>query len=242
MQSFLSASKFNKTLFFINPTNLYQEYCNAYAYQYMVKKGIIAPDKQIVLQEARISWKTIKVQDQDTILQQIQEYLASQPRVIYNHHAIFSINSAKSSNNHSYIAESRSIFTKTPNLPPNALGQRHATKIIQECQERLTENQVLYQLTSDKDLKTLVKKRLQTNDKSIKEHQTRLKQLKCHAEAQRCLVAKKAKLLEESIVEQYDTPGRPSLAMQIPDLCDKIHDCVEFSAANYKRRKTTIKA
>ena len=218
MQSFLSAPKFNKTLFFINPTNLYQEYCNAYAYQYMVKKGIIAPDKQIVLQEARISWKTIKVQDQDTILQQIQEYLASQPRVIYNHCAIFSINSAKSSNNHSYIAESRSIFAKTPNLPPNALGQRHATKIIQECQERLTENQVLYQLTSDKELKTLVEKRIQTDDKSIKEHQTRLKQLKRYAEAQRRLVAKKAKLLEEGIVEQYDTPGRPPLAMQIPDL------------------------
>ncbi|CAG8560636.1 6028_t:CDS:2 [Ambispora leptoticha] len=40
-----------------------QKYCNAYAYQYMVKKDIIAPDKQIILQEARISWKTIKVQD-----------------------------------------------------------------------------------------------------------------------------------------------------------------------------------
>ncbi|CAG8741930.1 6780_t:CDS:1, partial [Ambispora leptoticha] len=51
-------------------------------------------------------------------------------------------------------------------------------------QERLIENQVLYQLTSDKELKTLVKKRIQTDDKSIKEYQTRLKQLKHHTEAQ----------------------------------------------------------
>jgi hypothetical protein len=55
------------------------------------------------------------------------------------------------------------------------------------------------------------------------------------------LVSKKNKLLEEGIVEKYDTPERPSVAMKDPDLWDKIHNSIEFEAAHAKRRKVIIK-
>src|SRR6185369_8478767 len=74
-----------------------------------------------------------------------------------------------------------------------------------------------------------------------KDQKIRLERLKRHASAQTKLVAKKAKLLEENIVEKYDRPGRPSAAMLHPDFWDKIHSCIEFGAAHIKRRKVTIK-
>lgn len=45
---------------------------------------------------------------------------------------------------------------------------------------------------------------------------------------------KKAKLLEEGIVEKYDELGRPSAAMIDPNLWNKIHKCVEFGSAHSK--------
>ncbi|RGB23964.1 hypothetical protein C1646_773756 [Rhizophagus diaphanus] len=49
-----------------------------------------------------------------------------------------------------------------------------------------------------------------------------------------------SKIIEEQkigIVEKYDTPGRPSIAMKNPDLWDKIHNSIEFGAAHAKCRK-----
>ena len=68
-----------------------------------------------------------------------------------------------------------------------------------------------------------------------------IKKLKRHAQAQARLEDKKAKMLEEGIVEKYNGPRRPSAAMIHPDFWDKIHDCIEFGAAHKKRRKVVVK-
>ncbi|CAG8826945.1 19993_t:CDS:2, partial [Gigaspora rosea] len=44
------------------------------------------------------------------------------------------------------------------------------------------------------------------------------------AEAQAKFRAKKLKQINEGVVEQYDTPRRPPVAILYPDLWDKIHD------------------
>jgi len=39
----------------------------------------------------------------------------------------------------------------------------------------------------------------------------------------------------------YNTPGQPSFLMNDPELLDKMNNCVEFGAADHKRRKEIIK-
>jgi len=39
----------------------------------------------------------------------------------------------------------------------------------------------------------------------------------------------------------YDTRGRPSFLINDPNLMEKMHDSVEFGAADHKRRKEVIK-
>ncbi|CAB4483265.1 unnamed protein product [Rhizophagus irregularis] len=87
----------------------------------------------------------------------------------------------------------------------------------------------------------MLSSKLIEEQKVVSEQNARLNKLKRHADTQAKLAAKKNKLLEEGIVERYDTPGRPSAAMKDPELWDKIHDSIEFGAAHAKRRKVVIK-
>jgi len=48
-------------------------------------------------------------------------------------------------------------------------------------------------------------------------------------------------LEKENIVEVYNTPGRPSYLMKDPNLLEKMHNSIEFGAADHKRRKEVIK-
>ncbi|CAG8687882.1 9119_t:CDS:2 [Cetraspora pellucida] len=52
---------------------------------------------------------------------------------------------------------------------------------------------------------------------------------------------KEKKQLEDEIVEIYDTRRCLSELQKNPDLLNQIHECVEFGAADKKRRKTVIK-
>lgn len=42
-------------------------------------------------------------------------------------------------------------------------------------------------------------------------------------------------------MEIYDASSHPSFFIKDPNLLKKMHDCVEFEAADYKRQKETIK-
>ena len=43
------------------------------------------------------------------------------------------------------------------------------------------------------------------------------------------------------MVIKYDTPGRPPLIYQYPDIHDHIHACIEFGEADAQRRHEIIK-
>ena len=99
----------------------------------------------------------------------------------------------------------------------------------------------MVEITTDDSLKVVLKAKIIEEQKTILEQHALLNKLKRHAEAQSKLRTKKQKLLEEGVVEKYDSPGRPSAAMKDPELWDKIHESVEFGAAHAKRRKVVIK-
>ncbi|CAG8779087.1 9138_t:CDS:2, partial [Rhizophagus irregularis] len=42
-------------------------------------------------------------------------------------------------------------------------------------------------------------------------------------------------VLKENVVEIYDTSGHPLFFIKDPNLSEKMHDCVKFGAADYKR-------
>jgi hypothetical protein len=70
----------------------------------------------------------------------------------------------------------------------------------------------------------------------------KIKKLKRQASYQRKSRGKKAKLLQENQeIIKYDSPSHPSLLIQYPDLHEHIHECIEFGAADKKRRKKLLK-
>ncbi|CAG8570923.1 1439_t:CDS:2 [Dentiscutata erythropus] len=75
----------------------------------------------------------------------------------------------------------------------------------------------MYGISTDKSFKKTLLSNIINEKKVITEQKTRLEKLKCHAKAQAKLSEKKAKLLEEGIVEKYEGPGRPLAAMAYPD-------------------------
>ncbi|CAG8733199.1 12417_t:CDS:2, partial [Funneliformis mosseae] len=55
--------------------------------------------------------------------------------------------------------------------------------------------------------------------------------------AQGKLQEQKRQLLENNVVEKYDSPGRPLYSLKNPELYNQLHICVEFSSANNRQRK-----
>jgi hypothetical protein len=120
-------------------------------------------------------------------------------------------------------------------------SQQNAAEKINLATKNLAEYQKMIEITTDDSLKVTLQTKIINEKKIILEQHALLNKLKRHAEAQSKLRTKKQKLLEEGVVEKYDTPGRPSAAMKDPELWDKIHDSIEFGAAHAKRRKVVIK-
>ncbi|CAB4475417.1 unnamed protein product [Rhizophagus irregularis] len=106
------------------------------------------------------------------------------------------------------------------NPPPNAAAQKKAAEIINATNMKLAELQQIYNFTSDYEIWcNLMEPGYQCNNRE-----------------------KKAKLLQErQEVIQYSSPGHPSLLTQYFDLHEHIHECIEFRAADKKRRKEIIK-
>ncbi|EXX54950.1 hypothetical protein GLOIN_2v1766467 [Rhizophagus irregularis DAOM 181602=DAOM 197198] len=76
----------------------------------------------------------------------------------------------------------------------------------------------------------------------LHDEDNKIKKLKRQAGYQQKSRAKKARLLQEhQEVILYDSPGRPPFLTQYPNLIEHIHECIEFGAADKKRRKEIIK-
>ncbi|CAG8672204.1 16126_t:CDS:2, partial [Racocetra fulgida] len=80
MQSFLKAPKFDKQFFYKPPTDLYQEFCNAYAYSEQAAHCNIIPNKQKVEKNSG--------QNETIIREKIQAYLATEPYIIRSYQRI----------------------------------------------------------------------------------------------------------------------------------------------------------
>ena len=59
MQIFLSTPDFSKSFLYKNPGNIYQRYCNVYAYTYLVHSGI-PQNKENLVKECNLAWKETK--------------------------------------------------------------------------------------------------------------------------------------------------------------------------------------
>ncbi|CAG8821292.1 46399_t:CDS:2, partial [Gigaspora margarita] len=99
------------------------------------------------------------------------------------------------------------------------LAQRHALELTQEAESKIDEYECLLIHTKKKHFNLL----------------------QSRAAAQGRFREKRKKQLNDGIVEIYDTRGRPSEFQKNPNLLDQIHKCVEYGAADKKRRKTVIK-
>ena len=246
MQSFLTAPKFNKVFFYKEPQDLYQEFCNAFAYY---KQAVLCdpkPNRQKLMQECVAAWKQAKHQDKSLIYDKINEYFNTVSSHTRFHQSFFIRHNVANSNSSRIPLLSspptlRNTSSSQQILPKNAVAQRTAMEKIETATKNLLEYERMYSLTTNEHLKESLESNITDERNLIKDQEIRLEKLKCHADAQAKLVAKKAKLLEEGIIEKYDGPGRPSAAMCYSDFWDKIHSCVEFGAAHTKRRKTIIK-
>ena len=55
------------------------------------------------------------------------------------------------------------------------------------------------------------------------------------------LIKRKENIEKDNVVEMYNTPGRPSFLINDHNLLEKMHNSIEFGAADHKRRKEIIK-
>ncbi|CAG8800375.1 44741_t:CDS:2 [Gigaspora margarita] len=85
----------------------------------------------------------------------------------------------------------------------------------------------MYLISTDDLFKNTLVSNIISEKNIVTEQEMHLKKLKRHAQAQAKLESKKAKKLEEGIVEKYDEPKRPSAAMIHPDFWNKIHTSVK---------------
>ncbi|PKY58363.1 hypothetical protein RhiirA4_480213, partial [Rhizophagus irregularis] len=89
MQSFLKLPKFNKTFFYNEPQDKYQEFCNAYAYYKQAELCNSKPNRQKLLQECITAWKEVRKQDTSFIENKIHEYYNTIPPTIHSHQNFF---------------------------------------------------------------------------------------------------------------------------------------------------------
>ena len=245
-QTFLIIPKYNKFYVYKTPTSQYQKFCNAFGYHRMVNTRNPAYLKVNLCTECANAWKEVRHKSKEEIENKIREYLAT-PVLIQS---FMQINQSRPN-----IPQNSSIQTNqvprrpieeiivadfTP--PPNAAAQKKATETINSTNVKLAELQRIYNFTNDLEIQNNLLERMETLKQILHDENIKVKKLKRHAGYQRKSRAKKAKLLQEhQEVIQYDSPGRPPFLIQYPDLHEHIHECIEFGAADKKRRKEVIK-
>ncbi|CAG8516623.1 4830_t:CDS:2 [Cetraspora pellucida] len=246
-QSFLSMPNFSKTYLYVIPKNLYQEFCNAFAFFTMVKACNPSMNRQDLMDTANTEWRLCRTESETTIRDQIKQYLAASPPIIRTANFFLPPGSYSSKSSNSLNTNSNSAISSLPSaneehiLAPNTSSQHQALTLIKETGTKVNEYENLLLNTNDIDLRRQIYEKLRDNRAIIEKEKKRLSLLKSHAKSQAKLREKKRKQLNEGIAVIYDTSGRSSEFQKNPKLLDQIHDCVEFGAAEKKRRKTVIK-
>src|SRR4051812_21962465 len=246
MQTFLTTPKYNKFYIYKIPINQHKKFCNAFGYYCMVNARNPIYPKISLCTECTNAWKEIRHKPQEEIEGKIQEYLAT-PIPIQGFLQTYCSQpglSQRSKSNKSQVSQKpiEEIVIADVNIPSNAAAQRKATETINTTNMKLAELQRIYNSTGDLEIRYNLTERMTNLKEILCSENNKVKKLKRQASYQRKNREKKAKLLKEhQEVLQYNSPGRPPLLTQYPDLHEHIHDCIEFGAADKKRRKEVIK-
>src|SRR5438128_4969822 len=124
MQSFLSTPNFDEVFFYKKPLNLYQEFCNAFAYY---KQAILCdptPNRQKLANECLEAWKQVKHHDKPLIYEKIHEYFDTVPSLTRSHQSFFQRNNVARSSRASLPVNTPSFSQQLADtLPKKALGQ-----------------------------------------------------------------------------------------------------------------------
>src|SRR5438874_689679 len=97
MQSFLKTPHFNKELFYKPSQNIYQEFCNAYAYYKQATLCDPNPNRQKLMQECVNIWKQNKKHDTAFIKDIIREYYETIPSTLRSYQRLFTSRDVTSS-------------------------------------------------------------------------------------------------------------------------------------------------
>ncbi|PKB97134.1 hypothetical protein RhiirA5_384880, partial [Rhizophagus irregularis] len=138
-------------------------------------------------------------------------------------------------------AQIHSEFNEKNQISQNATAQRYTINEKEHAQKKVAEYTIMLDMATDSSMRTHLVNQINTEKQVILQQNKRLNYLKRHAAAQEKLQERKWQLLENNIVEKYDSPGRPSYALKNPELYDQLHACVEFGSADNQRRKEWIK-
>jgi hypothetical protein len=242
MQTFLTSPKFEKKYLYKNLTLLYHEFCNAWAYQKMIELSNPNQPKQQLLEEANTMWNKVKKNNVDEIKDTITRYLATPvPLTRYG----FQVSNFRNSRLSRPPIQERVQIRLEPDeelqIPRNAVVQRYANSEKERAQKKVAEYTTMLDISTDNSMRKQLVSQINSEKQVILQQNKRLTYLKWHAETQERLREQKRLLLEENIVEKYDSPGRPSYALKNPELYDQLHASIEFGSADNRRRKEWIK-
>ncbi|CAG8792105.1 17125_t:CDS:1, partial [Dentiscutata erythropus] len=214
-QSFLSMPNFSKTYLYITPKNLYQEFCNAFAFFKMVKACNPNMNRQDSIDAANTEWRLCRTESETTIRDQIKQYLAASPPIMRTANFFlppgsYSSNLSNSLNTNSISNSAISSLPSTNEghiLAPNASSQRQALTLIKEAETKVNEYENLLLNANDIDLRRQIYEKLRDSRVVIEKEKKHLGLLKSHAKSQSKLREKKRKQLNEGIVVMYDSSG-----------------------------------
>lgn len=257
-QTYFKEPKYSKNYLILNPQNVYEQYINAFAFSEMVKSQNIKPNKKELQELAQNSWQEIKTNNKNDIQSIISELLRTptcpSPLTYFSRQKL--IPPIPLASPTPPIPPTTPIpptppIPSTPPLiqlpdytqiPSNATAQKQIVAILQKSKTDLCEYNKLLQASTLPELRIQFTSKIKEFEDIIKVKEKRLKQLQGNAEARKRARKKKQEDLEkENIVELYDKPGRPSFLINDPKFLEKMHDSIEFGAADYKRRKEVIK-
>ncbi|GBC30230.2 hypothetical protein GLOIN_2v1872053 [Rhizophagus irregularis DAOM 181602=DAOM 197198] len=238
-QTYFKELTYSKNYLIQKPGNLYKQYVNAFAFSEMVKSHNKAPNKRELQLQAQDNWRKIKMKDKDTIQNIIFELLHTpiQP-------SPYPFISQKKTVEPLRPPLTRPSLTPINNLPEpsnniqlksNATAQNHLLENLQKVKNDLCKYNNLLRAASTPELRSSFTLKIKKLEETVTVEEKKLKRLRDNAAAQQRTRKKKQKAaLEENVVEIYDAPGRPSFFVKDPNLLEKMHDCVEFGAADYK--------
>nr|CAG8458714.1 2215_t:CDS:10 [Entrophospora candida] len=182
-KTYLTQQKFSKTFLYPNPTNLYQYYCNAFAYSELINTyQETKPAKQKIMEDANLNLTDSTPQQHKIDSQQSPSTPSS------------------STSNFSLVGMSPDqlkLFTPG-GTSKNAAAQRQAILDIELAQKKVSEFRQLITMTTDEELAKDLYTKIQHAENNIIENQRRLKRLKSGAEAQERFRQKRQKRLSDS--------------------------------------------